>query len=103
MNKDKPWITLFEQESQRASANQFQISYATTDGGNTRISLLGFELDAEHSVTQVLFFKFGSSRAKLRHFETKISVDESLFGEIKGGLRKKVAAYARDFIADVEI
>jgi hypothetical protein len=60
MDKDQPWISLFDYESQRASANQFQISYVTaSDGGvAARISLACFELDASRSVTRVLFFRF---------------------------------------------
>ncbi len=103
MNADAPWITLFSRESQRASANQFQVSYATMEGGAPRITLIGFELDAQHSVTQVLFFKFGTSEATLSHFETKISVDENVFGKVKDALAGRIASFATDFIARVDI
>jgi hypothetical protein len=103
MNKETPWITLFSRESQRASANQFQVSYATVEGGAPRITLIGFELNAQHSVTQVLFFKFGTSQATLSHFETKISVDEEVFGKVQDALAGRIASFAADFIARVDI
>ena len=103
MDKDQPWITLFEQESQRAKANQFQISYATADGGTPRMTLACFELDASHSVTQVLFFKFAQSHAKLTHFEVKLSMNESVFTQLKPVVAGRIGEYVTDYVAGIEI
>lgn len=75
IDKDQPWITLFNRKSQRVSANQFQISHTRMEGGIPVIVLIAFKLDASHLVTQVLFFKFANSDAKLIHFEQKLSTD----------------------------
>ena len=80
MDKDKPWITLFDRESQRASANQFQVSYAEVDESkNPRITLVCFELDASRSLTQILFFKFSSTKAKLFQFGAKLGINPAVF------------------------
>ena len=103
MNKDTPWITLFHRESQRVRANQFQVSYATKEGMKPRITLLGFEFEAEKSVTQVLFFTFGSSEAKLKNFEVKLSLDEDVFAIVKDQIKAKIANYITGYVSDIEI
>lgn len=103
MESDQPWITLFQRESQRASANQFQFSFASMDGGAPRMTLACFELDASKSITQVLFFKFSESNAKLRHFEVKLSINESVFGRVKDTIAERVGSFLVDFVSDVRI
>ncbi len=103
MEKDKPWITLFDRASQRASANQFQVSFASVEGGRPRITLACFELDASNSVVQVLFFKFSDSHAKLKHFEIKASINESVFNQVKDHIAARVIAHTSRFIADIQI
>lgn len=104
MDKDQPWITLFDRESQRASANQFQISYAVVDEeGNPRISLVCFELDASRSLTQVLFFKFTTSQAKLTHFGAELGINPGVFEAVKEVVENRVAQYVTSYIADIQI
>jgi hypothetical protein len=103
MNKDLPWITLFERESQRVSANQFQISYTKIENGTPRITLVGFELDASGSVTQVLFFKFGASHASLKHRDIKIAVNATLFGQVADTIAARVKTFVTQYIADIKI
>ena len=104
MDKDQPWITLFDRESQRASANQFQISYATVDeNGKPRISLVCFELDASRALTQVLFFKFSTSNAHLRHFGAELGINPSVFERAKGVVEERIAQYVDSYIADIRI
>lgn len=104
MDKDNPWITLFERESQRASANSFQISYASLDDDQKpRITLVCFELNASRSVTQVLFFKFSKSEATLRHFSTDLGINQAVFETIKDVIEDKIAEYVNHYVADIEI
>jgi len=104
MDKDSQWITLFERESQRASANQFQISYASVDeGGNPRISLACFELDAKRSLTQVLFFKVSSTEANLRHFSAELGINSAVFNQVQGIVEERIGKYVSSFVADIKI
>ncbi|MEM9205683.1 MAG: hypothetical protein AAGA88_05080 [Pseudomonadota bacterium] len=103
INKDAPWITLFHRKSQRAKANQFQISYATAEGGHPALTLVGFELEAETEVTQVLFFKFGASSASLKHFEVKISMAAATVDLIKDAIARKLGLLITQNIEDIEI
>ena len=104
MDKDSPWITLFSKESQRATANQFQISYADIpDDGQPRITLACFELDASRSVTQVLFFKFSEMSAKLRHFGSKMSMNAALFDAVQDVVADRVTEYVKNYVAAIPL
>jgi hypothetical protein len=104
MAKDAPWITLFHRESQRAHANQFQVGYVDVDSGDSpRISVACFELEAAQAVTQVLFFKFSDSSAKLRHFTSKLRMNEAIFTRTQALVEAKIADRAAAFIADIQL
>ena len=104
MAKDTPWITLFNRESQRARANQFQISHVDApNGGSPQISLACFELDAQHSVTQVLFFKFSDARATLRHFTSKLTINEPIFVRMQSLVEQRIADQVGAFIAGIDL
>lgn len=104
MNEDQPWITLFDRESQRASANQFQISYVDVDEHNVpRLTLASFELNAQRSVTQILFFKFLNTEATLSHFESKMSINKTAFDKGKEIIAARLADRTVGFLTDVKI
>ena len=103
MDQDTPWITLFSRESQRAEANQFQMSHVDSENGAPRITLVNFELSAERSVTQVLFFKFHSNEAKLTQFQERISVNEPIFSQVAPVIADRLADRVRQFVMEIEI
>jgi hypothetical protein len=104
MSPDHPWITLFNRESQRASANQFQIGYLeAAEGKAARGSLTSFELDAQQSVTQVLFFRFTETRATLRYSTSTITMNEGVFARVKDLVEERIREHLATFIAGVEL
>lgn len=104
MNKDSPWITLFNRQSQRATANQFQISYADAPGGAApRIKIACFELVASRTVTQVLFFKFSDSRATLNYSATELSLNQAIFDQQKSVVEQRLASYVSSYVAALDI
>ncbi|MBE9638204.1 hypothetical protein [Salipiger mangrovisoli] len=103
MDKDAPWITLFQRRSQRANANQFQISTASIEAGTPVVRLVAFELDAQRSVTQVLFFRFGTSDATLRQFSQTMSVNAQVFGIAGPQVARKLGSRVAEDIAAIEI
>jgi len=104
MDKNQPWITLFDRESQRASANQFQMSYASVDeNAGPRISLVCFELDASRSLTQVLFFKFSTTTATLRHFGSKLGINRAVFERSIKVVEDRIADYVNNYIEDIKL
>lgn len=103
MDENTPWIRLFSHESQRAEANQFQISHIDAPDGTPRITLVNFELSAERSVTQVLFFKLDKSSAELRHTERKISINEPIFSKVAPVIASRLAERVQKFVMEIDI
>jgi 3-oxoacyl-[acyl-carrier protein] reductase len=104
MNKDSPWITLFDRESQRASANQFQLAYVDAPDAKAPVmKLASFELDAEGSVTQVLFFKFGTQKATLKHNSTTLSMNLGIFDAVQNAVQQRVATFLTGKVAALDI
>ena len=104
MNKGSPWITLFDRESQRAHANQFQLAYVDAPNSKAPVmKLASFELDAKSSVVQVLFFKFGSQSATLRHNSSTLSVNSGVFDSVQTAVQQKVASFVTGYITALDI
>lgn len=103
MNSGKPWITLFESSSQRAQANQFQVSHIEEAAGKPRLTLVNFELDAQRSISQVLFFKLSTDSAELRHFETKMSVNEEIFSSVAPIISQRLEDRISDLVTQIDI
>jgi hypothetical protein len=103
MDANSPWITLFSRESQRAKANQFQMSHVDVADGKPRITLVNFELSAERAATQILFFRLNTNEAELRHTERKISVNEPIFSAVAPVIAERLADRVRKFVLEIEI
>lgn len=104
MDKESPWITLFERESHRFEARHFQLGFADMDESNQpKVSLLCFELEASKITTQVLFFKFSDSSAVLRQKATTLGISPSMLLRLKPGLDAKLSSYISSYIKSIEI
>jgi len=102
MDKNLPWITLFNQRSRRATSNPFQISQTRMEGGVPAITLVAFDLDASKSVTQVLFFKFSSDKATLKHFNQSLSAAVSMLEATELKVKSIVSEHIASNLAAIE-
>ena len=104
MDSNQSWITLFDRESQRASANQFQVSYVDVDD-ETRpaLTLATFVLDASRSVTRVLFFRFSNTSAKLLHSETKMSLNQMVFNKSSPIVSDRLSSRTVGYLTDLRL
>jgi hypothetical protein len=99
LREDSPWITLFNRESRSAHAAHFQISLAEqTPDGQFIVSLMAFGLEANSELTQVLFFKFHSEDSVLKHYSSKVTVNESVLTGVREAVAKKISAHASKFV-----
>lgn len=99
MAADKPWITLFDFESRRASSNLFQMSNATLAGDTPAIRVVCFHLTAQNEVTQVLFVKLGEMSADLHHVEVALRVNRAQVAALRAAVVDRVTPYLADRIA----
>jgi hypothetical protein len=98
MSADSPWITLFHRESQSAKTARFQVSLVESDAAGVMLTLIAFGLEAQASVTQVLFFKFHKNDVTLRHNSGKVSINAALLATIRPQVSAKIVAFTNDFI-----
>jgi hypothetical protein len=99
LDKDGPWITLFNQESQQAHSAWFQVTLAEQEeGGQFLVSLMAFALSAKATVTQVLLIRFRSNEVKLQHSSGKVTISATVLDAIRPEVEKKLAVAASKFI-----
>ncbi|MGE3772810.1 MAG: hypothetical protein AB7I32_07770 [Gammaproteobacteria bacterium] len=104
MERDSPWITLFDRESHDTKTSQFQIALADQlPNGGLVMHLLAFALQANAKITQVLFFKLKKKRVKLQQNSGQAIVDVGVLASIRGALKAKLAERVTEFIATVDI
>lgn len=103
MHKNQPWFTLFDRRTQRARANQFQISQVSMEGGEPSITLFAFMLDAGSAITQVLFFRFSSDEATLSHAHQKVSINPVLLKDFEARVTAKLSTHLDGALADIDI
>jgi hypothetical protein len=65
MNKDSPWITLFDRRGRSATAVGFQVANCEATEGGAALHAVDFRVHAQQVLTQVLFFKFTQREASM--------------------------------------
>lgn len=104
VSEGKPWFTLFHREVQGAKTAHFQISLVQPGaGGGFLVSLMAFVIEAERELTQVAFFKFHSSQARLDLMSADITVGMEPGSEVATAIAKKVAGYQKDYVAALDL
>lgn len=99
MSADSPWITIFNRESQSAQTARFQVTLAEQGADDQfLVSLMAFGLEAKATLTQVLFFKFKSSEASLKHYSGKVTINTNVLTSVRDLIKDKIAAHAIDYI-----
>ena len=104
MKSENGWLTIFQRETQHAEAARFQVSVVESGaGGDVLVSMVAFGIKAKKVVTQVLFFKFKDTSAKVRQNSAKLSINTPALTDLGPVIRKKVRDYQNKYIADLDI
>lgn len=104
MNKDSPLITLFNKESQRAKIGRFQFTIVRPDDqGGLLAEAMAFALNAEKSITQILFFKLHKTKATLRRSLGTVSLNRSALTALQPVVRRKVESYLSSYVAALDL
>jgi hypothetical protein len=99
MERDSPWITLFDRESKSAKNARFQVTLAEQTRDNQfLVSLMAFRLAAQSNLTQVLFFRFRTSEAELRHYTGKVAIAQDVLSGIREDIKLKIGRHAKDYV-----
>jgi hypothetical protein len=104
MDKNNPWITIFDRESRSEHAARFQISLAEQDeAGQFMVSTMAFGLKAESTITQILFFKIWKNHMTLKHCSGKVTINTDLLGAVRDKIKAKLVDWAVDLIGSTDI
>jgi len=99
LSADSPWLAIFNRESQSAQTARFQVTLSEQgEYEQVVVSLMAFGIEAKATLTQVLFFKFKSSEASLKHYSGKVTINTHVLANVRDLIKTKVAAYAMDYI-----
>ena len=104
MDKSTPWITLFDRASQHAHGAKFQVSFVDADAdGQPEISLLCFGIQADRSITQVLFFKFSAQSAEVKTATGKLGVSMERLTGARDAIAARVKPFIQDYVTNLEL
>ncbi len=104
MDRDAPWITLFQRKSNKVAASNFGLSYVDGgEGGGATLKTVYFALQGSQDRTQVLFFKFMSSDATMKSAQCQMSLSPETISMSGATLQQKVGPFIVDNIKNIDI
>jgi hypothetical protein len=98
MDKDSPWITLFDNQSRHFDVTEYQFSVVEIVGDQVKLHLASARFDAKFGQTQVLFFKVNHGTATFESASGSFTQAASLLTEMNGDLKAKLASFTKSFI-----
>ena len=97
-------MDFFDRQSVNAKVAKFQVVTAQLNKeGQINIGLVAFELEAQKTITQVLFFKSAKSTVHLRFAGGSATIFEPVLAGVRGSLEKKLAAVTANFVDSIPI
>jgi hypothetical protein len=103
MDKDKPWVKLFDRESRRFQSRELFFAAVSSDAVNTSIRHVMARLQYVSDSTNILFFEITQAQADFESATTTMTANNSLLAVLEPVLRKKMEAAMFNFIADVTL
>lgn len=102
MNPNSSWMTIFSRESQKAKIARFQVGLVDKEeAGDVSVALLACLVEAQNTITQVLFFKFKDAQASFRANAANVSINRPALIELGPAIRNKIRAYQADYLSTV--
>lgn len=98
MDKDSPWITLFDRQSRRFEVTEYMFSVVQVEGSTVTLKLAAARLDATYGITQVLFFKIKSQGATFEQANQEFITDAAMLTDMNSDLKVKLMALTKSFI-----
>jgi hypothetical protein len=98
MDKDSPWITLFDRQSRRFDVTEYQFSVVQVIDDTVHLKVAAARLNASFGKTQVLFFKLKTQHAEFEQGNQSFSSEATLLTEMNADLKVKLMALTKSFI-----
>ena len=98
MDKDSPWITLFDHQSRRFEVTEYQFSIVEVIGDTVHLKVAAARLNASFGKTQVLFFKLRSQNTEFEQANQSFASEAVLLTEMNADLKTKLMNLTKSFI-----
>lgn len=104
MNRDSPWITLFDRRGKSAKAVGFQVANCETDGsGAAALRGVEFIVEAHQQLTQVLFFRFSSHEATVYRRARTLTLSAAAIAKLSAKVEDRVLDMMTDNIRTLDL
>ena len=100
---DKPWITLFDQETRMLNTREMHFAAVNSDNVESKMRHVAARLYFVDKETNVLFFRINDTSADFESVTTTLSIDNGLLSTIEPALRDRLGTSALDFIKKAEV
>ncbi|HWR13780.1 MAG TPA: hypothetical protein VN577_03065 [Terriglobales bacterium] len=101
MDKDSPWITLYNAKSQRFQITEYQFSTVKVEGNQVHMRMASARFDAEYGTIQVLFVRVKKEHAKFDSVVSKLNAQADLLIGMNAELKKKLAEITKEYIQSI--
>ena len=99
MDKDSPWITLFNQQSEHAEIGRFQFTLVRRgENGGFLADAMCFAIQADRKVTQILFFKLSKTKTRMRRSLATVSIGADALNGLRPQLKQKLVDFRSSFL-----
>jgi hypothetical protein len=97
------WMRIFGREAQKANVGRFQIGLVETDrDGEVFVSMLACLMEAQQTVTRILFFKWRDAHAMFRARVNKVSINRRSLKDLHRQIVDKTRAYQDLFFSSIQ-
>jgi hypothetical protein len=104
MDQDAPWITVFEQKSNKVNAASFGLSYVDSGArGGATLKTAYFSVQGSQVFTQILLFKFESSDAKMKSAQCQMNLSPETIAISETTLQQKIGPFIVSNIKNIDI
>ena len=66
-------------------------------------NVMAFGVEANSTMTQVLFFKFTKNQATLQHQSGKVTINSEVLGSVRAPIAEKIKAHTAAFVAGLDV
>lgn len=101
--EDRPWITLFDQQSRKFEVREMHFAAVSSNEMETSIRHVVARLEVENNETNVLFLRITKDKASFETATTTLTANNSLLAVLDPHLRSKLLSDISDFIMGTPI
>lgn len=103
MDANSSWMRIWSREAQKAQIGRFQIGLAETDPhGEVFVSMLACLMEAQQTITQILFFKWRDAQATFKARASKVSINRGSIRDLNSQIVAKTRAYQNSFLSSIQ-